>query len=81
MVLPTTVDELQPSPKREKEITALTKQIEALVTKLENTEATMECSTCEGSGRIEPDEPTEEQLDEWRQEVQDACSIVDECPV
>ncbi len=30
---------------------------------------------------IEPDEPTEEQLEEWRAEVEDACSIVDESPV
>jgi hypothetical protein len=30
---------------------------------------------------ITPDEPTEEQLNDWRDEVLDACSIVDESPV
>jgi hypothetical protein len=30
---------------------------------------------------IEPDEPTVEQMEEWRSEVEDACSIVDESPV
>jgi hypothetical protein len=30
---------------------------------------------------ITPDEPTEEQLNDWRDEVVDACSIVDESPV
>ena len=28
-----------------------------------------------------PDEPTEEQIDEWRSEVESAVSVVDECPV
>jgi len=30
---------------------------------------------------ITPDEPSEEQLNDWRDEVRDACSIVDESPV
>jgi hypothetical protein len=30
---------------------------------------------------IDPESVTEEQLDEWRSEVEDACSIVDESPV
>ena len=76
-----TTDEFEMIPKLEGRITLLKRMVGELVTKLENTEATKTCETCDGSGRIEPDEPTEEQLDEWRQEVQDACSIVDECPV
>jgi hypothetical protein len=30
---------------------------------------------------ITPDEPSEEQLNDWRDEVRDACSIVDESPI
>ena len=43
--------------------------------------AVLECAECNGEGKITPDEPTEEQMEEWRSEVTDACSIVDECPV
>jgi hypothetical protein len=28
-----------------------------------------------------PEDPTEEQLDEWRSEVESAVSVIDECPV
>lgn len=39
------------------------------------------CETCDGTGQHTPDEPTEDQIEEWRSEVQDALTIVDECPV
>jgi hypothetical protein len=40
-----------------------------------------DCEECGGTGQVTPDEPTEEQMDEWRENVIDACSIVDESPV
>lgn len=40
-----------------------------------------QCDTCNGDGRTTPDEATDEQMDEWRSEVEDALSIVDEGPV
>jgi RecJ-like exonuclease len=39
------------------------------------------CSECNGTGQVTPDEPTEDQLAEWLDEVRDAVSIVDESPV
>jgi hypothetical protein len=39
------------------------------------------CEQCDGTGRYTPDEPTDEQMDEWRSEVEDACSIVQDSPV
>jgi hypothetical protein len=39
------------------------------------------CDVCDGSGRVEPDEPTSDQIDEWRDEVRNDLSIVDESPV
>lgn len=44
-------------------------------------EITESCDECDGTGTIEGDEVTEEQVDEWRDAVLDACSIVDESPV
>lgn len=41
---------------------------------------TIECPDCDGTGRMTPDEPTEEQMDEWRSEI-DAIEIVNESPV
>lgn len=42
----------------------------------------VECEECGGSGKQdEPDEPTEDQMDEWRSEVEDAVSVIDDCPV
>lgn len=43
-----------------------------------------QCTECDGSGKQEPtdeDDPTEEQIDTWRSEVEDAVTIVDESPV
>lgn len=40
------------------------------------------CTECDGTGRTTPDEPTEEQLETWRDEVRDALqAALDECPV
>jgi hypothetical protein len=67
---------------QKKAIKALQEKLAEIEAKLEDTEATTEsCEQCDGSGRFEPDEPTEDQLDEWRSEVESAVSVVDECPV
>lgn len=49
----------------------------------DDTESTpkVTCETCGGNGSYTPDEPTEDQIDSWRSEVQDSLTIVDECPV
>ncbi len=39
------------------------------------------CTTCEGSGEFTLEEPTEEQIDAWREEVQNDLTIVGESPV
>ena len=39
------------------------------------------CEACEGTGKVDADEPTEEQIDEWKEEAQDVFNVVDECPV
>lgn len=39
------------------------------------------CDSCEGSGQVDGEEPTDEQMDAWRDEVEQLFSIVDECPV
>lgn len=62
-------------------IRKLKEEAEAIQVKLEDTEATETCEACDGSGRIEPEEPTEDQLDEWRSDLESAVSVVDECPV
>jgi hypothetical protein len=36
---------------------------------------------CNATGKITPEEPTEEQIEAWRDEVRDVVSIVDESPV
>lgn len=41
----------------------------------------VDCEQCDGTGQYTPEEPTEDQLDEWRDEVRDALTIVDESPV
>ncbi len=40
-----------------------------------------DCTECDGIGTVTPDEPTDEQMDDWRTEVRDALGIIDECPV
>jgi hypothetical protein len=40
-----------------------------------------ECDTCQGRGTYTPEEPTENQVDEWRSEVESETSIVGEPPV
>lgn len=62
-------------------IRKLIKDQETVDAALLETDAQVSCETCDGSGRIEPEEPTAEQIDEWRSEVESNCSIVDECPV
>jgi hypothetical protein len=44
-------------------------------------EEEIECEACEGTGYTTPDEPNEDQMSQWRDEVVEATSIVDECPV
>ena len=43
------------------------------------------CEACMNGGEwpdsYTPEDPTEEQLDEWRSEVESAVSVIDECPV
>lgn len=39
-----------------------------------------DCDTCEGSGQVTPDEPNEDQVEEWRQECETELSLVDEPP-
>jgi len=41
----------------------------------------VDCETCEGTGQVTPEELPEEQLDEWRDEVRNDLTIVDESPV
>lgn len=46
------------------------------------TEEETDCPDCEGTGMVTPDEPTEEQVDEWLDEARDnATSVLDESPV
>lgn len=39
------------------------------------------CDTCGGSGQITPDEPTDDQMDEWRNEVESAMSDALQAPI
>lgn len=41
----------------------------------------VDCADCDGSGQVESEEPTAEQMDAWRDEVEQLFSIIDECPV
>lgn len=42
----------------------------------------VDCTECDGTGTIEAgDEPSEDQIEEWRSELQDNLTIVDESPV
>ena len=47
----------------------------------EGSEETQNCEQCNGAGVYTPKEVTDEQIDEWRGELEDAFAIVDECPV
>lgn len=40
-----------------------------------------DCETCDGTGTVTPDEPSEEQINDWRDEVRDSLTLVDEPPV
>ena len=40
-----------------------------------------ECDACGGSGRATPDEPAEDQVDEWHSEVESETALVGEPPV
>lgn len=40
-----------------------------------------DCDECNGTGQVTPDDPTDEQMDEWRQAVEEALSILSEQPV
>lgn len=67
--------------KIQEKIKVLEKQVEDKVAVLENMDSIISCEECEGSGKVEPDAPTEEQMDEWRSECESAVSVIDECPV
>ena len=41
-------------------------------------EEEIDCPTCKGTGEVDTDEPTEEQLDEWRGEASD---VLGNCPI
>jgi hypothetical protein len=40
-----------------------------------------ECEECEGTGQITPEEPNDEQVEGWRDEVRSNFAIIDESPV
>lgn len=46
----------------------------------EDQDGKIKCENCDGTGLATPDGPTEDQIDGWRQEVEDATSILDESP-
>ena len=46
----------------------------------EDTDPEEPCTACEGEGTVTPDEPTEEQIDEWRSEVESAIDIINQEP-
>lgn len=40
------------------------------------------CEDCDGSGQVPPgDDPSDEQMEEWRSDVEAACTITEESPV
>jgi hypothetical protein len=47
----------------------------------DNPDEMVTCERCDGAGNYTPEQPTEEQLEEWRSEVQDACAQIDDSPV
>jgi hypothetical protein len=48
---------------------------------LDDQEEEIDCVTCDGSGQVEGDEPSEEQVSAWQDEVRDVISVIDESPV
>lgn len=40
-----------------------------------------DCETCDGTGQITPEEPTEEQIEDWHSELSDTLTVVEEVPV
>ena len=44
-------------------------------------EEEVDCAECDGTGEITSDDPTEDQMNEWLEEVREAVAIVDDCPV
>jgi hypothetical protein len=46
-----------------------------------NGDSTIPCEDCEGNGHTQADEPTADQVGEWRDECADSLTIVDEIPV
>lgn len=44
-------------------------------------EGDSQCRECSGTGKVTPEEPTEEQMDAWHDECQNDLTIVDESPV
>lgn len=46
------------------------------------TEVDVQCQTCDGEGTVLPDEPTEDQMDDWRDSASDAVNdALANCPV
>jgi hypothetical protein len=64
-----------------KELHALDKLIRVLEERIADGDYTLECDTCDGAGKVEPEEPDQDQIDQWRDEVQGEASVIDECPV
>ena len=44
-------------------------------------EEEVDCEQCNGTGEVEGEEPTEDQMSDWLEEVREAVAVVDECPV
>jgi len=57
------------------------KLIQELEQRAKDGDTTVECEECDGAGMVTPEEPTPDQMDEWRQEVRDSLTIVGEPPV
>lgn len=44
-------------------------------------ETEVDCEDCDGTGQVTPEEPTDEQMDDWRDEVREAVTVIDDCPL
>ena len=40
-----------------------------------------DCEVCEGTGQVTPEELTDDQIEEWRDEVRNSVTIVDDVPL